>query len=71
MRCYATPDIGSRDATADWRAGGSASVTVKSEMAGSTGVESAPSEPPGWTQSGADLGLPHGFLTLSSMAIVA
>jgi len=40
-------------------------------VAEATGVESAPSEPPGWAQSSADLGLSHGSINLSTLAIVA
>jgi hypothetical protein len=47
------------------------SSQVMNAVAEATGVESAPSEPTEWAQSGADLGLPHGSLNLSSLAIVA
>jgi hypothetical protein len=50
---------------------GGTAETVKLEMAEATGIESAPSEPPEWATSGADLGLPHGLLNDSSLAIVA
>ena len=44
---------------------------VKGEIAGSTGVESAPSEPTHGTSTGPDHGLPSVSLTRSALAIAA